>query len=422
PNAHGELRPASGINKELQRIRGLAILMVLIGHMPVAVPPFLMHGYTGVTMFFVISGYVATLSFYHTYPKYASSGKWQYIVDTYLNKFFRVIMVILAAVFIYGGIALILHFFGIGYGDKTRWKNELLWLFSGAYNYLFSLSGLSGLFGHFWSLYVELHFYLIFPFFMCFIKKDRMKMAVCIAIIILVSTVGRALTPEVNIGMFTHTQIDAIFVGVLIGIFFQTNGRHQISCNPSANPMLIGLKKRICHWENSKAKQSQKADNHTFLRFFMNAVTLILVVSLLLLPYFWDGGIVPNMIKYPVFVLLSGLLIVIAVQQKGYVFGKVSSKNILGRFLEYIGNRSYSIYIIHIILYSGIYANILYSNEKLSVYLSQINGIGTLLHIAVLYVLAIVGGEIFYQLVEKPYSQYGRSLISKRGKRTNEKS
>jgi len=49
--------------QEIEILRAISIIMVLFGHLPFELPSHLARGYTGVTLFFVISGYVVTKSF-----------------------------------------------------------------------------------------------------------------------------------------------------------------------------------------------------------------------------------------------------------------------------------------------------------------------------------------------------------------------
>ena len=54
------------INLEIQRLRGIAILLVMLSHfylLSSKFPLFLQNSWVGVDLFFVISGYVVTISF-----------------------------------------------------------------------------------------------------------------------------------------------------------------------------------------------------------------------------------------------------------------------------------------------------------------------------------------------------------------------
>ena len=60
---------------EIQKLRAFALVFCCMGHFPFAVNRLLIHGYTGVTIFFVISGYVCTRSFLKTFEQYSDSLK-----------------------------------------------------------------------------------------------------------------------------------------------------------------------------------------------------------------------------------------------------------------------------------------------------------------------------------------------------------
>ena len=56
-------------NIEIERLRGISIILVLVHaeYIKMYLPSFICNSFTGVDLFFVISGYVVTLSFLKTY-------------------------------------------------------------------------------------------------------------------------------------------------------------------------------------------------------------------------------------------------------------------------------------------------------------------------------------------------------------------
>ena len=179
-------------NEEIQKLRVFALIMACMGHFPFAMPDLLVHGYTGVTIFFVISGYVCALSYQRTLEQYKTSPAPRACtaVEFWLSRVFRVFPVIIVWLLVYFLTGQYLNIIGGSYGDLKRWFKEIGWWLSGAYNYHYAMSQMPGLFGHFWSLAIEIQFYAILPlFFAAFRKQGSTQIAACIAIIVLSSTV-----------------------------------------------------------------------------------------------------------------------------------------------------------------------------------------------------------------------------------------
>ena len=184
---------------EIQKLRALAVLMVLFGHMPLALPDFLMHGYTGVSLFFVISGYVVTLSFVKSFPNTKSLYNREvyiHVRDFFLRRIFRIIPVAALWVLMFFLIAQFINYKGGSYGDMQRWIRELKWFFSGFYNYFYAASHMPGLFGHYWSLAVEMQFYCFLPFLLVAFRTKQQRIFLCVFSILIVSTLLRVLTPS----------------------------------------------------------------------------------------------------------------------------------------------------------------------------------------------------------------------------------
>jgi len=79
--------------------------------------------------------------------------------------------------------------------------------------------------------------------------------------------------------------------------------------------------------------------------------------------------------------------------------------------LSYIGDRSYSLYVSHVILFSGVYYSL--HHRYLAHYPRWLEetplGIGV--QVLGLFVAAILLSEVSYQLIELPYIAYGKSVI-----------
>jgi peptidoglycan/LPS O-acetylase OafA/YrhL len=149
----------------LDGMRGLAILVVLIGHgantanSPGILAPFRDIGLLGVQLFFAISGFIITLLLVR---EHQARGR----VDLrrfWLRRALRILPPFVAAC---AGIGL------VGYVGLMQWW----WTsFFGAITFTKDtrLFGGDWFFGHFWSLSVEEQFYLIWPPLLAFLAAGR---------------------------------------------------------------------------------------------------------------------------------------------------------------------------------------------------------------------------------------------------------
>lgn len=365
---------------EIQRLRAIAMCMVLLGHMPIALPNYLMHGYTGVTIFFVLSGYLAAYTYYANYEDELAGGVTpaKFLLSQYINKFFRVVMIAVTGFLVSFLIAQIINNTGGAAGTTDKWVCSAKWLFSGAYNYFFGMDGGPDVVGHYWSLAVELHFYMLFPILFMLFRRPKARIALCVVVICLVATIARPNTPETLIGIATHTQLDALFSGMLVGIL-----QHE------------GL---------ILAKERTRCPVQARVVFWMD------IVLLMYAPYKMDG-VLPGTTKFAIYVPLCVILLLLVLRYEGIAFG---GRNPAAALFAYLGNRSYSIYIIHVVLYSGVYYNIYIKYENYLPDILRHGAVAVLIQTLALFALALAGGILFYHLFEKPYSTYAKSLKLRR--------
>ena len=156
-------------------LRAIAVISVIIGHSGLV--PFFKGAFTGVDIFFVISGYVISRSIYNR----PFSGFVNYISSFYARRVKRIIpalAVCLAITF----VATVM-FVPVSWSDNTI-TNTGLAAFSGISNFMLAFNGNSyyaptqnfNPFLHTWSLGVEEQFYLIFPaIFFLWIKFRNSK-------------------------------------------------------------------------------------------------------------------------------------------------------------------------------------------------------------------------------------------------------
>jgi peptidoglycan/LPS O-acetylase OafA/YrhL len=195
----------------LDGLRALSILLVMLGHAqstmdaPASLQGFLVivaDASLGVSIFFVISGYLITGLLLNENKKYGVIS----LKDFYIRRFFRII----PAFWFF--LAVICCLAWAGYITVTRRDAWTAFLF--VRNYQLSTSWWIG---HSWSLSVEEQFYLLWPLSLVFLGKRR---ATYLAVgIILISPALRILTYFLlpgwkgNIGIMLHTRADCLMFG-----------------------------------------------------------------------------------------------------------------------------------------------------------------------------------------------------------------
>ncbi len=203
---------------ELDGIRAIAIWMVLIMHsfwgfhnqwgaldfLPKSVAEILSHGWLGVDLFFLLSGFLITGILL------ATKDQPHYFKNFYIRRFLRIMP-------LYFSLVLIWAFFYRGY-----WRYFLLSSFFGAnLSHLFTIRvphGPSVL----WSLAVEEHFYLLWPGIVLLL--DRRKLLFLCAVIFLASPIlrgvyaARGMNPQVIYDL-SWFRLDGLAAGAALAIW-----------------------------------------------------------------------------------------------------------------------------------------------------------------------------------------------------------
>ena len=161
-----------GHRLSLDGLRGFAIIFVLIEHSFHQILPF---GYLGVDIFFVLSGYVVTLSLLRN----SSDGKSFSINGFFVRRFKRLMPALLFTVIIFSFIFL---FFSYPFSIETKISLQTgvasLFGFSNIFLFFknqdyFSILSSHNLFLHTWSLGVEEQFYLLFALMFLFVRSKK---------------------------------------------------------------------------------------------------------------------------------------------------------------------------------------------------------------------------------------------------------
>jgi peptidoglycan/LPS O-acetylase OafA/YrhL len=195
---------------QLDGLRGIAILLVLFQHSPLhSLFPF---GWTGVDLFFVLSGFLITGILLTT------TGTPRYFLNFYARRALRIWPLYFAFVAFAFGIAPLL-FSALARQDHNLLPLYLLYLQNFA-----QAEGLAGpaILGVTWSLAIEEQFYFVWPFVVRFCSLP--KLGWIAAAVISVSPLLRYALIRIGaspqfIYVATFTRLDALAIGALIAIF-----------------------------------------------------------------------------------------------------------------------------------------------------------------------------------------------------------
>ena len=153
----------SGYRPEIDGLRAFAVVAVIINHFNKEILP---HGYLGVDIFFVISGFVITSSLYQR----PSKNFKDFISGFYERRIKRLIPALSIFVLILSILICLFNsdpIFSLRTGLTSLFGLSNFYLLKQATNY-FAESTELNVFTHTWSLGVEEQFYILFPFLIWF--------------------------------------------------------------------------------------------------------------------------------------------------------------------------------------------------------------------------------------------------------------
>jgi peptidoglycan/LPS O-acetylase OafA/YrhL len=218
---------------DLETLRGISIVLVLVAHASMLMP----WGYetylwtvklqfgAGVDLFFVISGYVISRSIFQDIDDSGGTGR-DILVRFWVRRFFRlipaailVLLATLACVVLFADLALFQQFGGIGhtafgaFAGLTQWFN--LW----AYFQAASGQPLT-LLAHYWSLSLEEQFYVVWPILVVLLPTKRALVALAVLCMIVISSFPRSGTLD----LVWWFRIDSVLWGCLIYLLLPSFG------------------------------------------------------------------------------------------------------------------------------------------------------------------------------------------------------
>ena len=199
----------------LDGIRGLAILAVIMYH-NFGLGDQYYIGWLGVDLFFVLSGYLITNSLINTLPTK------NYLRNFYIKRVLRIFPIYYLVLFIFLIFFPLISFLNDEFGYYI--KHQLwFWFYLQNWLLIFNFPKGDGYFNHFWSLAVEEQFYVIWPFIILWLKKEKRLLIFLILVLISLIAIRSSLwllqIDHFNYTLFYRfTRIDGICVGCIIAV------------------------------------------------------------------------------------------------------------------------------------------------------------------------------------------------------------
>ena len=342
---------------QLDGLRFFAILSVMIGHwLQWLINRPIVQGFpfgNGVTLFFVLSGYLITDILLKNKIKYVefSIPKTTLIKSFYIRRVLRIFPLYFTTIFL---------LYLISYKNT---REIFPWLVTFTSNIYQSIHNVYvGEFNHFWSLAVEEQFYLFWPW-----------------LVILIPT---KYSEKIILGLISISVLTKIYLFTYHSDKWMANSYFTLSCMHA-----LGIGALISYWNIYRKNVISFLTKITWVY-----VGVILYFSFHYLTYFnkiaWVNEIVDNVI----FALMSVIVINYASQNKFKGLLKYILEN---KFVVYSGKISYGLYVFHLFVPS-IFWN----------YLAGKIGLDTTTNkyiiFIVLYMITFIMAHISWKLMENP--------------------
>ncbi|MEY2792014.1 MAG: hypothetical protein RJA76_6 [Bacteroidota bacterium] len=304
---------------QLNGIRFFAVLLVLVDHWFAEQLPFPL-GHLGVVIFFVLSGFLITRILFQNADD-CRKNKVSYLIK--IKNF--IIRRALRIFPIYYGICILGILMAIE-PIRLNW----LWMFGYASNwYIIIHKQWLGVWDHFWSLAVEEQYYLIFPYFILFLKPHKYLILLICMVIIGIGT---------RIGYYVNIPNDVIEKQWFVNYV-----------NPFAAIDCFGLGGFLAYLFHYKGELLKRTKLAIFIS-FMASVGILLISQTETLkhgnPYF-------IILERTVFGLFAFFILAHCIQGKNDLIGKIFTNN----WVNYLGKISYGIYLYHNFVYNVYHNN-----------------------------------------------------------------
>ena len=377
-------------NREIDRLRAIAIIITIWFHLRFLFPwtmyyPYLLDAtWTGVDLFFVISGFIVSQALIPNLDdsflvKDGRSGRpspIKVVTTFYKKRLYRLLPLNWFWLIISALCSLYLKNTEI-FGSPSDISKEILAIFCYVYNYFLYFNGSDHLVWH-WTLSMEEQFYFLFPIFLLFFRTLRSRILILTTGIVIIAIVLRPFFPPnpawdwPDYRTASHYRFDEIMMGCLLYLA-------SISHEGYTKFIPVGL--RRSSW-------------------FGPLITVVLVLALCLIPSTFPR--VP-ILGYPVIGFCSAALVYLASLKEGLLF----SVGRTDKILDWFGTRSYGLYLAHwpVFRLTRYFWDQLARKSSLT-----IDHHFVYLYLITAFTALAVIVELGYQFIEMPFIEKGRKL------------
>ena len=375
-------------NNDIEVLRAFAILYTILLHLRVLLPAdsayLIPLRYldlsVGVDLFLVISGFVITGSLIDS-TRHTTAIRRPLMFSFWIKRIFR----LLPAAWTWVIIACVIQLLIIGVTDIQYSLRDISLSTAAALGNVMNIyvpyclangSGqqcvIDNFLGHYWSLSLEEQFYLVFPFLFFFLGRKSL------VILLIVAVLAQFLWQRPFFSYAWHVKTDALCWGILLGLLAERNfyGQHI--------PALLRIP-------------------------YLARTAGLALLALLPLIAASSQGIATMMKPYGVAlvaVMCAAIVWLASYDRKVFSIGRLYQRTML-----YIGSRSYSLYLSHLVVYLGTRDLLGYFGEGLAA------SIGTTafntLHVVVAIGLTFLGAELTYRFVETVLRARGRVIAAR---------
>jgi peptidoglycan/LPS O-acetylase OafA/YrhL len=195
-------------------LRGIAILLVLLGHNFLYLP-FTNTGWIGVDLFFVLSGFLITDILLR------SREEPRYLQNFYAKRVLRIFPIYYFSLFLF---LILFPYFSINTPEYNFNISHQGWYWSYLQNWFYVLypNQSSDAMAPFWSLAIEEQFYILWPLLLLFIKNRKRLLLILLTLFLVINATRIALllleSKWATDTTFTVTRCDGILVGSMIAL------------------------------------------------------------------------------------------------------------------------------------------------------------------------------------------------------------
>jgi peptidoglycan/LPS O-acetylase OafA/YrhL len=375
-------------NKDIEILRAFAILYTIILHLRVLLPAesALLFPLTyldlsvGVDLFLVISGFVITGSLLES-TRHTTASRRPLMFSFWTKRIFR----LLPAAWTWVIIALVIQLLIIGITDIQYSLRDISVSTAAAMGnlmnfytpYCIANGGgqpclIDNFLGHYWSLSLEEQFYLVFPFLFFFLGRKSL------ATLLIAALLAQFLWQRPFFTYAWYVKTDALCWGILMALLAEKKFYHQHI------PALLRL------------PYLTPAVGLTLLALLPLIAANIQGISTIMKPY--GVGLVA--------MLCAALVWLASYDRNVFSIGRLYQRTML-----YLGSRSYSLYLSHLVIFLGTRDLLGYFGTGIAATI----GVGAFnaLHVVVAISLTFIGAELTYRFVETVLRARGRVVAAR---------